>query len=129
MFRLYDFRCTNDECQHVEEKIVENRTDIPCPICNSPMQVSIVENAPASWINSRERTLAQLKKRSSDHTRRCKEKGIPLDANDTQISSDPVWRNKTRAKNTSRTTIADHANDHIHWKKDNQRMKKQGLAD
>lgn len=125
MLRVWDFICKN--CGHEQEEFMEGRHTITCPQCGETMDFAM--SAPVFWIDGQDRTANQLRKRSQEHTKRCKEKGIPLDANDTQISSDPVWRNKTRAKNTSRETINQHRNDHLHWKKKTEELRAKGLAD
>lgn len=103
MLKLWDFKCC--ACNHIEEILVENCKDETqlCTKCKNKM-IKIISPT-ISWINSPERTAQMMKKRSHEHTERCKTKGISLNDNDSGISSDPVWRNKLRKKNTDPNTI------------------------
>lgn len=110
--KLFEFKCL--KCNTIFEEIVNSDTELPrCTSCGS--HTKRIVSAVKGWVKSKERTALQLKQRSQNHMRMCKEKGIPLDTNMSGISSDPVWRNKIRAKNTSPSTIQQYQSVSNNW--------------
>ena len=111
MRQIWDYHC--ESCGTDFERIVteENRDEQHCPNCEA--LAKRVPVAPAGWCPSKERTEAQLKKRSHDHMKWCRDKGIhPNDTGPDSSNACPIWRNKTRGKNTSKSTIDKFRNVH-----------------
>lgn len=115
MLRLFEYMCQKEGCGKKFEALVEmsQASSQNCPDCGAKSKKVI--SPVKSWVKSTQRTAAQLKQRSLEHTLRAKREGRPLDVNETSISSDPVWRNKLRAKNTSRQTINQNRYRHVEW--------------
>ena len=67
MYQSWDYECQSEDCAHVWDDIVvkEEREDQPCPLCKSESKRLLA--SPVGWARSKERTGAQLKKRSKDH--------------------------------------------------------------
>lgn len=120
MLKINDFVCPN--CEHQQEELTEESNLPTCPECNIPMNKII---STPCLLSDQEKRHKMLQQRSKEHTLRCKRKGIPLDANESGIASDPVWKNKYRPRNTRTDTISQHANDHVHWREKNEQLKKQ----
>jgi len=112
-WKVYDYYC--HECGTKEERLVKANCidEEVCESCEGLMDR--LPCAPVGWIKDPARTAMQLKKRSHDQTQRCLRKGIPLDDPSSLANVDPEWRNRTRAKNTSRDTINQHRYDHLGW--------------
>lgn len=111
MRKIFDYVCVNDLCEaygQVEERLV--KADVVdaqiCEDCEDGLHRMPV--APAGWLPSKERTMEQLKTRSLEHSRKCRERGVsPDDDTTNSFNSCAKWRNKHRVKNTSKTTITD----------------------
>lgn len=110
--KLWDFVCKN--CKYQEEFLLNDQDkDIcqPCPICQGDMVRSIVRVNFAFF--DKEKYHAYLKRRSKEHTAQAVREGGIINTNESGISSDPVWRNKTRPKNCSSYTLSQHKYDHL----------------
>ena len=118
MYKVLNYMCTDESCEYFEA-IVErtiHKSKVNQQTCDCGSLLKIVPAATKSWVVSKERTNGQLRERSKDHFAHCRKAGIhPDDTGGGSFDSDPVWRNKTRAKNTSRTTIDQLANAHKKW--------------
>lgn len=113
--KMRDFRCQNEECEVdlFEEFVFDDEMeDVCCPECGEGALFCL--SAVSHWETTPERTQAMLKKRSKQHMKDCIDKGIH--PNDTGYSpGSPEWRNKTRAKNTSKTTMSQFRYAHKNW--------------
>jgi predicted nucleic acid-binding Zn ribbon protein len=112
--KLWDFVCTNSECGYADELLVSKEEEdkiLICPECSSDMCRSLGGGRLVYF--DQEKRRQELKRRSQKHTSDAIKDGRPLTENESNVCSDPVWRNKTRAKNTSSQTIAQHKYDHL----------------
>lgn len=111
---LYDYEC--GRCGDKEEALVpmgDRDGARACPSCGGEMKriVSPVH----SWVKDDGRAERQLRAKAAEHNRRIHRGEVDPLANDSGISSDPVWRNRTRAKNSSNSTIEKFKNAHVGW--------------
>jgi len=116
MFQTWDYQCKSEDCGHEWEGFVQSqdKDGQTCPECGHEARRLLAPTA--GWVCSAERTAAMGKKRSQDHLARCKKTGQSVnDTANNSASNDPVWRNKTRAKNTKRSTMDQFANVHKSW--------------
>lgn len=115
--KIREFTCSNEDCeahQYSWEVFVREseRESQCCPLCESKAQELI--GCVNGWVKCDKRSKEQLKKRSKAHMDWCRKKGIH--PNDTGYSpGNREWVNKTRAKNTSRSTISQFKNIHKTW--------------
>ena len=117
--KIREFYCENEECEVSQARMMwenfiydDQRQDEICLVC----EAKAVEHMGSvhGWSKCKERTKEQLKKRSKDHMRWCAAKGIH--PNETGYSpGNREWVNKTRAKNTSRTTMDHFKYAHKDW--------------
>lgn len=112
MFQVWDYECV---CGNVWEEVVKgaDRDAQACPVCGEI--ASRLPAAPLGLVPSQERTSALLQQRSREHMAWCKKTGThPNDTGDSSNSynADLAYRNKIRAKNTSRETINQFRNAH-----------------
>lgn len=111
--QLWGYTCENEACERFEgewEELVQSadKDGYCCPSCGALAHRML--NPTAGWEKSKERTSRQLMKRSIDHHRECVRKGVDpssVTTDETSFRGDPVWNNKTRAKNQSKTRIED----------------------
>lgn len=98
MLKLFDFQCQNPLCLCLFESLEESSQATPsCPCCLTP---SSWHPSPLTAIApSPERTKSLLRKRSKAHMDACLKTGNHPDSVSEQSScSEPIWKNKTRAK-------------------------------
>lgn len=109
MKKLWDFMC---ECGCVEERLVdeEDYNQQECFRCGAVMWKHLGGRVAFFDI---EKHRSYLRQRSQEHTQQAIKEKRPLNENESGVCSDPVWRNKIRAKNTSRSTIDQHRYDHL----------------
>lgn len=117
---IHDFMCSN--CGVVVELMIDKSTrDDPrhCPKCHGgdkenpqpTMQRCI--SATSFWTKDAQRVGDQLRVTAKEHNDKIWRGEADPFENESGICSDPVWRNKTRAKNTSSDTINKHRHDHV----------------
>lgn len=115
--KIREFYCANEDCEQHNcswEAFVkeDQRSEQACSSCGSKALEAI--GCVNGWLNCPDRTKEMLVKRSKDHMDWCVKKGIH--PNDTGYSpGNREWVNKTRAKNTSSSTMAHFANAHKNW--------------
>ena len=118
MFQVHDYQCSNEDCKNSFEIIVDakKKDEQVCDLCGAKAERLL--SFGSCYAPSKERTSAMMKKRSQDHNAWCRKKGIhPNETGDstTSFNADPIYRNKTRAKNTSRQTVERFRNAHKGW--------------
>lgn len=114
--KIWDYNCS--QCGFSDELLVSNKEkdEQVCPGCGNLLERRI--SAVLVYVSSPERLNQMMRKRSKDHHERCMKKGIPLDDNnDSTRCTDPVWRNKTRAKCTDPNRIEKFRNIHKEFAK------------
>lgn len=109
--KLWDFLCQEEECQHRFETWARDEMEMPCEKCGG---TAVKQPASiASWSPSAERTAAQLRRRSYEHTMRTVRQGNSLKANETQRNTSDEWHSKTRSKTTRKGIVREKMNE---WK-------------
>ena len=111
--KLWDFVCTNEKCYFVEEFLVPSQDEnspIECPECGEDMLKSLGGKLTLFDMSQHQNFLQQRSKRHGAEILRGERS--PHE-NESGVCSDPVWRNKTRTKNTSSNTIEQHKYDYL----------------